>query len=542
MKIRHAEYRFWPSLLSLPLGILAAVMARYAVLLPFIYEQYVADHPLLKPPFIGAGMPGVVQTLSWVSGAVAAYAVAASLLALFRRHWTLKVLRVAYLATWLVFCVYYYAVFRATGLILAGNIAIDGVLPVPATMFFWRYDLLFPAACAVLLMAALYWCSWCGTVISLYTGRPLDGPAPGDRWIENLRTHGSDPAYRKSLWSSVGIHLGVIVIIPWLLTFWGCVDPYRVPKGSGTPTVAGAPKVVLKAKVVKKKKKRFILNPQSAISFHIPDLDESDVGKTVEEMSRVTYTADPMRVMSAGKGGSGGKFGSGSGKMGAGGGKQGGWPDGMENGKIRFIRLEYGGQQWDDGMDAVSRADINFLEFFQKLTGFTTAPRGESHSIGLLAKYPKGMAPPFVYMTGAGEIRVSDREVAVLRDYLMGGGMLFADCGSPRWDPNFRSLARRIFPGEDLKVIADDDMIFQLPFTFANGAPPLWHHGGMRALGVKYKGRWAIFYHPGDLNDAWKTGHSGMSEQLSEGAMEMGVNIVYYAFTHYLELTRKDRK
>jgi hypothetical protein len=306
-----------------------------------------------------------------------------------------------------------------------------------------------------------------------------------------------------------------------------------VPKGSGTPSVAGGPKVVIKkAQKVKKKKRRFMLNPQSAISFHIPDLDESDVIKKVEEASQLTYVADSTRVMGTGTGG----------KMGAGGGKQGGWPDGMEGAKVRFIRLEYNGPGWDDGMDAVSRADMNFLDTFRKLTGFATATRSESHSISLLSKYPKGMAPPFVYMTGSGEIQVPDRDVRTLRDYLMDGGMLFADCGSPRWDSQFRSLAQRVFPGEPLTTIADDDPIFQQPFTFANGAPPLWHHGGMRAQGVKYKGRWAIFYHPGDVNDAWKTGRSGMDAKLAEGAMETGVNIVYYAFTHYLELTRKYRK
>jgi hypothetical protein len=309
------------------------------------------------------------------------------------------------------------------------------------------------------------------------------------------------------------------------------VEPYRVPKGSGTPQVAG-PKVVVKAQKVKKKKKKFMLNPQSAISFHVPDLDESDVSRKVEAASQSTYAADPNRVAGTGTGG----------KMGAGGGKKGGWPDGMENAKVRFIRLEYDGQGWDDGMDAVSRADINFLDAFRKLTGFPVAAQSESHSIGQLSKYPKGMAPPFVYMTGARDIRVSDRDVGVLRDYLMGGGMLFADCGSPAWDPQFRSLVQRVFPGASLTSIADDDPIFQVPFAFANGAPPLWHHGGMRAQGVKHKGRWAIFYHPGDINDAWKTGRSGMDAKMAEGAIEMGVNIVYYSFTQYLKLTSKDRK
>ena len=85
-------------------------------------------------------------------------------------------------------------------------------------------------------------------------------------------------------------------------------------------------------------------------------------------------------------------------------------------------------------------------------------------------------------------------------------------------------------------------MSFQLPYTFPNGAPPLWHHGGMRALGIKYKGRWAVFYHPGDIHDAWKSDRGGLTSQMAEGAIEMGVNIVYYSFSNYLELTRKYRK
>jgi len=91
-------------------------------------------------------------------------------------------------------------------------------------------------------------------------------------------------------------------------------------------------------------------------------------------------------------------------------------------------------------------------------------------------------------------------------------------------------------------VIPDDDPIFQYPYSFPNGAPPLWHHGGWRALGIKRGTRWAVFYHPGDINDAWKTGHSGVSPSIAKNSMNLGINIVYHAFTHYLELTRKYRK
>jgi Ca-activated chloride channel family protein len=214
----------------------------------------------------------------------------------------------------------------------------------------------------------------------------------------------------------------------------------------------------------------------------------------------------------------------------------------MDEGLVRFIRMKYDGSGWDDGMDSKSRADLNFLDFFRSLTGFKTSTKTESHGIALLSRYPKGFAPPFVFMTGDKEIRVSDKEKKILRDYLLGGGMLFADCGSPEWNTSFREFINQVMPGEPLLNISHDDLLFQQPFSFQNGAPPLWHHGGNRALGVKHKGRWAVFYHPGNLHSAWKQDRGGLSAQKAEGALEMGVNIVYYAFSNYLELTRKFRK
>ena len=55
----------------------------------------------------------------------------------------------------------------------------------------------------------------------------------------------------------------------------GCerVQPYLIQEGSGNPVI-GIVKVV---KPKKPMKKRMVLNPRSAISFHPPDLDDSSV-------------------------------------------------------------------------------------------------------------------------------------------------------------------------------------------------------------------------------------------------------------------------
>ena len=531
---RSRLHRHWHIILSVPLAVLAAGILRYAILLPSWFAAFVAARPALRAPFLEVGTGGAVGLLAIAAIAGAGVLAAIAVLGLVRRPWALVAVRGGCAVGWALFLAYAYVVLRATGVLLLRNVGVDGVVPSPASLWMWRSNLLMPAAGAAAFLALLYLYSWRRTAISLYAGVEDPSPAPGDRILENLRTHGQDPKYRKSLIGSLTVHVLVIVIIPWLFSFWGCVNPYLVPKGSGTPQIAGVVKII-KAPA-KKKKKKFILNQNSAISFHVPDLDESDVGKNVEEMTQLTYRADPNRVLAEGAGAGTG------GKLGAGGGKGGGWPDGMDNALVRFIRLEYSGPGWDDGMDEVSRADINFLQDFQKVTGFKVAPRSESHPIGMLRKYRKGYAPPFVYMTGANDINVTAGDMRVLRDYLYGGGMLIADCGSPNFDYHFRNFIRNVLPGESLVVISDDDPLYQLPFPFPNGAPPLWHHGGMKAMGVKRDDRWIVFYHPGDMNDAWKTGHSGMDPQLAKASEQLGINLVYYAFTRYLELTRKYRK
>jgi hypothetical protein len=81
-----------------------------------------------------------------------------------------------------------------------------------------------------------------------------------------------------------------------------------------------------------------------------------------------------------------------------------------------------------------------------------------------------------------------------------------------------------------------------MPFIFANGAPLMSGSGYKGALGIKHKGRWVVFYHPGGLTDAWKEGHPGFDAQEAEAALKMGVNIVYYSFANYAEVRRKYRK
>jgi hypothetical protein len=512
--------------LSLPLGLLAVPLATIVVIMPFAADDWVKMlrmGGLLRILEREGIFPELAVGLNVILGLCLVIMLLGFILGFIRRAAILSWVRAGYGAVYAGSLFYLYALFRVTDLAFANELKYDNGDMDSVILFFVRWQFSWPALLLMSAVGLLHLWSWRHSFISAYTGYREDGPAPGDRVVENVRTHGRDPRYRKSVLSSASLHLLVIVIIPWLLTLWGCVTPYRVPKGSGHPAVA----VMAVKKPKKQKKKEYILNPNSLISFKIPEIDDSEVFQEVEQQTLLTYKATARA-----KGG----------PMGRGGGNTGGWPDGMEDHLVRFIRLKYGGSNWDDGMSASEGADRNFLEEFKKLTGFNVAEEGEAHTIRLLRKYPKGYAPPFVYMTGSGSIRASNRDKEILREYLEDGGMLFADAGSAAFDSSFRGFIRSVLPGKRLLVVADDDPLFQQPYVFPHGAPPLWHHGGFRALGMKHEGRWCVFYHPGDVNDAWKTGHSGISAVQAEEAFQVGVNLVYYAFTQYLEKTRHYRK
>lgn len=514
--------RFRNLVLCLFLGIGGMLLVVRSAHVPLVsYPAFLAENDAVAELYRNNGMGQLLITLAAVHLVVGVWMLLAFSLGLLRRRrFTLKLTRSACGAAYAVALLGVYGVARGIGLMYGNEVHPAAFDFDKVIAFFWFSKGIAPYALLALSAGLVHLHSWRRAQINLYTGETVAGPAPGDRALEALRTHGRDPQYRRSVYGSFFLHALVILIIPWLLQWFGCVEDYRVPKGRGRPAVAQV-KMVQK----KKKKKKLILNPESAIVFNRPDIEE--LLKEVEKQTELTYKATTNAQ---------------SGKMGAGDGDEGGWPDGMENAVVRFIRLKYRGSDWDDGMDAKSRADMNFLERFHKLTGFKIRNHSEAHRIHLLRKYRPGYAPPFVYMTGNRGIHVGGNEIKILRDYLLNGGMLFADCGGPAWHGSFKTFIKRVLPGKEMVVISDDDPLFQMPYQFPNGAPPLWHHGGMRALGIKHQGRWCVFYHPGDINDAWKEGHSGLSQRQAEHAFQMGINIVYYSFTHYLELTRKYRK
>ena len=449
----------------------------------------------------------------------------AGVLGFWRHLWTYWLMRATLMGVAITMAAYAILAWIAAFSILDAEIMLGGQKQNNATIIGLWWSAAAPALGILLYAVWLKVMLRSRSVHAAFTGRE-GPPMSGDHVLEDLRTHGRDPRHRRSLYASALTHFVVLILIPYLLTLGGCVTAYKVPPGSGQPVVA----VVQMVKPKPKKKKTLSLRPNSAIIFETPDLDDTQVDREMEQKTDLKYVASAN---------------ANPGKIGKGGGTKGGWPEGMEDYLIRFIRLEHSGAGWDDGMDLQSGADVNFLRSFAQVTGFKKiAAKGESHSIALLRKYPDDGFPPFVFLTGNDSMgSVSQNDANILREYCLKGGMLIGDAGSPRFHESFVGLMRRVFPDKPLIDIADDDVLYQMPYSFPDGAPAFWHHGGRRALGIKHEGRWIVFYHPGDMNDAWKNpGFTDVTPEMREAAMNLGVNLVYYSFNQWNDAIARIRK
>ena len=141
---------------------------------------------------------------------------------------------------------------------------------------------------------------------------------------------------------------------------------------------------------------------------------------------------------------------------------------------------------------------------------------------------------PYLYMTGHGNVRLSDDEVPRLRRYLTTGGFLHAD-DNYGMDESFRREIRRVFPENDLVELPHDHPIYHAWFDFPDGLPKVHEHDGKppQGFGIFHEGRLVVYYsYESDLGDGWEDQpvHND-PEDVRQAALRMGANIVVYALT-----------
>ena len=142
---------------------------------------------------------------------------------------------------------------------------------------------------------------------------------------------------------------------------------------------------------------------------------------------------------------------------------------------------------------------------------------------------------PYLYMTGHGNVRFSDEEVARLRLYLTSGGFLHAD-DNYGMDPSFRREMRRVFPDKELVRIPFSHELYHCWFQLSEGLPKIHEHDGHppQGLGIFHEGRLVVYYsYESDLGDGWEdTQVHNDPEEKHQAALRMGTNIIVYALSH----------
>jgi hypothetical protein len=195
--------------------------------------------------------------------------------------------------------------------------------------------------------------------------------------------------------------------------------------------------------------------------------------------------------------------------------------------EFSIARVNYGGGgDWYCDPSSIP----NLLNYLTKNT-LIKAAHGE-YRIKLTAKELRGH--PYLYMTGHGNVRFTDDEIIQLREYLMGGGFLHAD-DNYGLNTSFRREMKRVFPDRDFVELPHDHTVFHSYFDMPNGLPKIHEHDGKppQLFALYDRDRIMVIYsYESDLGDGWEDEevHNDPPE-LRAAALQMGVNIIYFALT-----------
>ena len=142
---------------------------------------------------------------------------------------------------------------------------------------------------------------------------------------------------------------------------------------------------------------------------------------------------------------------------------------------------------------------------------------------------------PILFMTGHGNVFFTDQEAENLRNYLLSGGFLHIS-DNYGLDKFIRREIIKAFPRIKFQEIPADHPIYNQTFYFPNGLPKIHEHDNKapKGFGLFFEGRLICFYdYESDLSDGWEDINiHNNPEEIRLKALQMGANIIQYAFTN----------
>ena len=143
---------------------------------------------------------------------------------------------------------------------------------------------------------------------------------------------------------------------------------------------------------------------------------------------------------------------------------------------------------------------------------------------------------PFIYMTGHGKIKLTNKEKENLHDYLLSGGFLFVD-DDYGLDKSFRLMISELFPDKKLVELPKSHPIFNSYYNFPKGLPKTHKHDDKRpqayAIFDEYGRMMVLYLFESNVSDGWAFAQTHKDpENVRQTALKFGLNIIYYLMSN----------
>lgn len=196
-------------------------------------------------------------------------------------------------------------------------------------------------------------------------------------------------------------------------------------------------------------------------------------------------------------------------------------------GEFGITRIKYGGGgDWYSDPSSIP----NLLKFIKSNTKIAVNLEENRAQIGDDEFYLYS----YLYLTGHGNINITEKEAQILRNFLIEGGFLHAD-DNYGMNESFRREMKKVFPDKEWVELPLNHDIFNTFYIFKNGLPKIHEHDNKRpqAFALFHDNRIiAIYTYESDLGDGWENKNVHDVPQAKRNqALRMGTNIIFYALT-----------
>ena len=195
---------------------------------------------------------------------------------------------------------------------------------------------------------------------------------------------------------------------------------------------------------------------------------------------------------------------------------------------FQIARLKYsGGGDWYNDPSA----EVNLLNFVNSNTNIKVQPEYVFVDINSSDLF----SYPFLFVTGHGNIVLSDSDAKRLRTYLENGGFLYVD-DDYGLDNSFRREIKKVFLEKDLVELPFSHGIYHCVYDFEYGPPKTHEHDNKapQGFGIFINDRLAVYYtKESNPSDGWADARAHNDSQAKrEEALKFGANIIVWALSN----------